>query len=80
MTTYFKPEKLTQAQKDKMCVEVRARDIFCQKYGVWCLIGGHVHHKKTRGAHGDAAWTLDNMELLCWRCHNDENAPRWGEK
>ncbi len=64
-----KPPKLTKAEKDQMNLEVRARDLYCQKCGVWAL-SGDVHHKKTRGAHGDAAWTKENMELLCRKCYS----------
>jgi len=71
--SYFKKPKLTDAQKKQMCDEVRVRDRFCQRCGVWALISGHVHHKKTRGAHGDAAWRLDNMQLLCSRCHDKKH-------
>jgi len=73
MTTHFKPDKLTQAQKDKMCHEVRVRDAHCQKCGVWCLVGGmvcDVHHLRGRGALGDAAWELNNMILVCRECHD----------
>ena len=68
--THFKPDKLTKAEKDKMNSEVRVRDRHCQKCGVWALGGGVVHHKKSRGAHGDAAWTMDNMILMCVKCHD----------
>ena len=65
-----KTPKLTQAEKDKMCSEVRVRDRHCQKCGVWAFSGGHIHHIKSRGAHGDAAWSTDNMILLCTECHD----------
>ena len=68
--THFKPDKLTQKEKNKMCANVRAREIFCQKCGAYSLMGGHIHHKKSRGAHGDAAWTMDNMILVCVKCHD----------
>ena len=68
--SYPKPTKLSQAEKDRLNTEVRVRDRVCQKCGVWAFIGGDVHHKRTRGAHGDAAWKLDNMELLCRKCHS----------
>ena len=76
--TYFKPPKLTKAEKDQMNAEVRVRDRFCQKCGEWCtriseatgeIIGGDIHHKGTQGAHGDEAWVLEEMELLCRLCH-----------
>ena len=87
MTPCPKPEKLTEAEKRKMEQAVRVRDRICQRCKVWLIrlsessgewIGGHVHHKETRGAHGDSAWTLDNMELLCWKCHGKEDAPQFG--
>lgn len=80
MKSYFKPDRLTQREKDKMCSEVRVRDRYCQKCGVWCLAGGEVSHKKTVGAHGDTAWRLDNMELLCWVCHRIKwHGPKWSK-
>lgn len=82
-----KPKKITESEKRLMEQAVRVRDKWCQNCHVLVtyyndkgkLCGGHVHHKKTRGAHGDSAWTLDNMELLCWICHDKENAPQWGK-
>ena len=70
MKSYPKKPPLSQKEKDKMCEEVRVRDRYCQKCGVWSLLSGHVDHIKTRGAHGDEAWTLDNMQLLCPKCHD----------
>ena len=69
--THFKPDKLTLAEKHNMNAVVRHRARFsCEKCGRWCMSGGHVHHKKSRGAHGDAAWTMDNMILVCVKCHD----------
>ena len=67
--TYFKKPKLSEAEKDQMNAEVRVRDRFCQRCGVWAVVGGHIHHKKSRGAHGDSAWVKSNMILLCPECH-----------
>lgn len=67
--SYFKKPKLTQAEKDKMNAEVRVRDRVCQVCGVWCLVGGDIHHRRTRGALGDEAWETSNMILLCREHH-----------
>ena len=69
MTSYPKPNKLSPSEKEKMNSEVRVRDRVCQACFTWALVGGDVHHIETRGAHGDAAWRLDNMILLCHGCH-----------
>ena len=62
---------LTEAQKQQMRDDVRYRAGYsCEICHAFCLKSGHVHHVDTRGAHGDAAWEMSNMILLCESDHD----------
>lgn len=57
-----------------------------QKYKCqWCgkkppLKQLHTHHIYTKGAGGNTArYDLDNMMLLCWRCHDHQSKKYYGE-
>jgi len=40
---------------------------YCQICNEYCLMGGELHHTKTRGAGGDD--TFENLMWVCRKCH-----------
>ena len=68
---YPKPERLKLSRKDwldqKHKLYLREFGL-CQGCGRWInLAESHAHHIKTRGAGGGDE--LENLALLCWKCH-----------
>ncbi len=39
----------------------------CERCGLPCRRTGQGHHRIPRSRGG--LWTIENIEILCWRCH-----------